>query len=498
MKRFAALLLVAAFVLGSAVAAKADGIDIKVKGQWDFAFGWTGNKNFKKSYMHAEEQGDNDKFISRQRIRTQIDFVTSEYLSAVLMFEIGSTDWGRGNELPARAGGSAGGSLDSDGVNIKTKRAYLDWVIPNTPVSVRMGIQGLTLPSTPMGSPVFDADVAGILVSSPLTDWLSVAAFWIRPFDAYADGDRRDFSDEVDAFGILLPMEFDGVVFTPWFIYGFVGANSGFYDYLFDGNSYDNTVTAENSSAKAYWIGSHLELSLFDPLVLNLEGIYGHISQADLTGFMGAVEKGWGHSTRYGASGWYLGATLDYSLDFMTPGIFGWWASGDKANSDDDGRLGRLPVFGNDGGNFAATSFGCAGYYGIGNWDDWEAVVGTAAGTWGVGIQLADVSFIEDLSHTLRFAYYRGTNDAELVKKGGVFLPYAADALYLTDEDYVMEVNFDHQYQIYENLTAVVELGWLRLHADKDTWKNHSAGNTGDRKENQNAWKAELNFRYSF
>ncbi len=39
MKRIVSLVLLAAFVFGGAVCAKADGIDVKVKGQWDFAFG---------------------------------------------------------------------------------------------------------------------------------------------------------------------------------------------------------------------------------------------------------------------------------------------------------------------------------------------------------------------------------------------------------------------------------------------------------------------------
>ena len=505
MKRITALLIAVAMMLGSVGVAQADGIDIKVKGQWDFAFGWASNMGFKDSNTARTRRIDD--FEARHRVRTQINFITSEYLQAVLMFEIGDLDWGRNRQggsnynSGARASRSTGGALDADGVNVETKRAYLDWVIPNTEVAVRMGIQGLALPSTPMGSPVFNADVAGILVSSPITDWLSAAAFWIRPFDAYNNGDNMDYSDEVDAFGVLLPVSFDGIKFTPWFIYGFVGANSGIYDYLFDvRNTHDNSVTARNSSTQVYWIGAHLELSLLDPLVFNIEGIYGHLSQADLSGFAGAVEKGWGAATRFGTSGWFIGATLDYKLDFMTPGIFGWYASGDDANSDDSGKLGRMPVLGNDGGSFGPTSFGSAGYYGITQNSNSGTIMGTGTGTWGIGLQLANISFIQDLSHTVRLAYYRGTNDADLIKKDGVVsglggLMYSADRFYLTDEDYVWEVNFDHKYKIYENLTAVLELGWLRMHTDEDTWGKR--GN-GDNKENDNAWKAQIAFRYTF
>jgi hypothetical protein len=111
-------------------------------------------------------------------------------------------------------------------------------------------------------------------------------------------------------------------------------------------------------------------------------------------------------------------------------------------------------------------------------------------------VQLADSTFLEDLSHTLRVAYYRGANDSDLIKKIGGSAPfkYAYDPLYLTDKDYVWEVNFDHRYKIYENLTAVLELGYLRLSADRDTWHGRGA----DFDESDSAWKAEVTFSYSF
>ena len=512
MKRITTLLLAVAFTLGSVCAAQADGIDIKVKGQWDFAFGWVNNRHFKdnanssnpsrrRSGINNGQVRDNDNFEARQRVRVQINFITSEYLQGLLHFEIGDLDWGRTTGGTARAARHTGGGLDADGVNIETKRAFIDWMIPNTPVSVRMGIQGLKLPSTRMGSPVFDTDVAGIVVSSPITDWMSITGFWIRPFDAYAnDGWDESFSDEVDAFGLIVPLDFNGFKFSPWFIYGFVGANSGIYDYLYTG-SFNNTVTAQNSRTHVWWAGMTFDMTFFDPLKLSVEGIYGRLSQADLTGFGGLEKYGQATSVNQGTQGWYIGATLDYKLSWGTPGIFGWYASGDDANSDHSGKMGRLPVLGTDGGSsFKPTSFGTHGYYGIGNGNNSVLVTGTGTGTWGVGIQLADVSFIEDLSHTLRFAYYRGTNDSDLVRKGGDFFGYNGDSLYLTNDDSVFEVNFDHKYKIYENLTAVLELGYLHLSSDKSTWRryNNSYGRHKDMEETDDAWKAEINFRYEF
>ncbi|MDR0338993.1 MAG: hypothetical protein LBH65_01815, partial [Desulfovibrio sp.] len=290
MKRIIALAFAVVMLAGSFSAARADGIDVKVQGEWDFAFGWSVNPGFKNSVHNDAARGQQDNFIARQRVRTQINFIASEYLQGVLMFEIGDIDWG--NEPDGvKTGRGSGGSLDADGVNVETKRAYLDWIIPYTEVSVRMGIQGLMLPSTPMGTPVLSSDVAGIIVSSPITDWMSASALWVRPFNQYFSDEESGFdfakdnlADESDIFGLLLPMEFGdiGLNITPWFLYGFAGANSGIYDYLFTGE-YVNTVEAKHSRSNVYWIGTHLEFNLLDPLVLNLEGIYGHMRRTDLT-----------------------------------------------------------------------------------------------------------------------------------------------------------------------------------------------------------------------
>lgn len=519
MKRVLAAAVLFCCLVGGVPMASADGIDIKVKGQWDFAFGWGVNTTFKDSVNRSNygtggprSTRDNDTFQASQRIRTQVNFIASENLQGVLMFDIGVVNWGRSG---GNNGFGTGGALDADGVNIATKRAYLDWIVPNTEISIRMGLQGLKLPSTPMGSPIMEADVAGVVVNSPLTDWLSITAFWIRPFDAYQNdsdsgGVSDSLSDETDIFGLVLPFSFEGVNFTPWFMYGFIGANSGFYDYLF-AYSYDNHVglndkRGANSHSNAWWVGAHLEVTMFDPLVFNIEGIYGNLRRTDLSGLMddwstGYVRKGNGHPHEIGTSGWFVGATLDYTLDFMTTGIFGWYASGDKESAGSDGKLGRLPVFGNDGGSFYPTSFGTAGYWGISQFDNGRTVTGTGTGTWGVGIHFSGISFVEDLTHSLRFAYYQGTNDSDLIKNTrngnyNRYYQYAADALYLTDKDSVWEINLLNEYQIYENLTMAVELGWLHLRSDEDTWRRYSG--TGKGKENDNAWKAQIMFQYSF
>jgi hypothetical protein len=519
MKRLTVLLLAMALCLGSVVSAKADGVDIKVKGTYEFAFGWVWNNSQGNSVNKSQARGDiRDPLEVRQRVRVQINFIINEYLQGVYGLE-STFEWGRnggGGTGPGNASGAnSGGTMDADGANIVTRWAYLDWLIPNTPIQVRMGMQPVALPSTRLGTPVFNTDVAGIVVSSPTPlDWLSVTAFWLRPYDAYGtdfyanDAPRvadRDRFDETDAFGFILPVNIDSIKLNikPWFVFANVGASSGLYERVF---AADATTGGLNSVARddrthGIWAGINFDFKLLDPLTFGLDVNYGNLHKANLAQV--------GTDDNYvGSRGWFIAATLDYKLDFgsnfsVTPGIFGWWASGDSAGGVESGQLGRLPNIGTNGGAFKPTSFGTAGYgSSIGQWGECGDIMGTGLGTWGVGIQLANATFIKDLSHTLRFAYYRGTNDSDIpgllgndARVRGI--KFRDDNLYLTTKDSVFEVNFDHQYKIYENLTAALELGWLHLKSDEDTWGPGSRTG-GEGKEGTNAWKAQVYLTYSF
>ena len=499
MKRISTLLLSAAMLFGAVGAAQA--VDIKAKGQFEFAFGWgknlAGNKGFNSGSAHQD-------FIARQRVRTQINFIASEALQGVLMFEIGDTNWGR--SATGNRGGASGGALDADGVNIKTKRAYIDWMVPNTDLSIRMGIQGLALPSaTRFNNPVFDADVAAITASYKFNDMFALTGFWARPFDAYNernefydnDSRSRRLDDSMDMFGLVAPITGDGWAVTPWTVMANIGNQSGFAEYMLAKDNLNGLDRGkrdvDNDRAFAWWLGTGFELTMFDPLTFAMDVIYGRMG--DLEGLnvanrdkvTGVANPDNNFTAR--ARGWFMDARLDYKLDWATAGIFGWWSSGDDADDQRDGhvKLGRMPVVGTDMG-FAPTSFGFAGRK---IRSDAMAVSQSGMGTWGIGAQLADMSFIDDLKHTLRVSYYKGTNDRELARGDDSFganTRYAVDNLYLTTGDAAWEVNFDHQYKIYENLTAYLELGYINL----DLIRNHFQSDTDD------AWKAQVGFKYEF
>ena len=74
------------------------------------------------------------------------------------------------------------------------------------------------------------------------------------------------------------------------------------------------------------------------------------------------------------------------------------------------------------------------------------------------------------------------------------------DGPYLTTNDGLLEFNLINQWQIYENLEANFELGYVVNMIDKDTWKKdgYYSGSGNGSFEKQDAWKAQLVFAYSF
>ena len=198
--------------------------------------------------------------------------------------------------------------------------------------------------------------------------------------------------------------------------------------------------------------------------------------------------------------GFVVKALVEYKMDWATPGIFGWYGSGDDGNIKNGSE--RMPSIAG-AGNF--TSFIGDGNLswgaGPGTINDWNM---SYAGTWGIGGQLKDISFMEDLKHTLRVAYWGGTNAPSMVKYMAEASSwregYGGDGPYLTTNDGLLEFNLINQWQIYENLEANLELGYVVNMMDKDTWKKdgyYSGGGNGNF-DKRDACKAQLVFAYSF
>ena len=513
MKKLMTLALAAAMMLGAATGANA--IDFKAKGQWIMSFDYGQHANFRSNQDGKPGSGykNEDEFEARQRVRLQLDAVASEALSGTVFFEIGDQVWGQN---------STGGALGADNNSVvELKRAYIDWMVPNTDLKVRMGIQGLALPAfTTNASQILDDDVAAVSLNYQFNENVGLTAFWARPYNdnnGYLyDGDKqgyKNYMDNMDMFAVLLPLTFDGVKVTPWVMYAALGPGMFDHEKMHDPDgdypygSYGSAWTRASrgltsgftgfdkldSYGNAFWAGITGEVTYWDPFRIAWDVNYGSVSYED---------------EKMNREGWLASLLLEYKLDWGTPGIYGWYGSGDDSNPRNGSE--RMPVVSANGNNdFSNFAFNGNPYIAR------ECVLGsTMVGTWGVGVRLKDVSFLEDLKHTLRVNFMGGTNAPKMAKyvsetqvydkRGMAPMHMGADVfdpLYLTTEDYALEVGLTNTYKMYDNFTVMLDAAYIALWLDdsRSTWgKDAMKGFNGNKGGTYDAWNVNLSFVYSF
>ena len=525
MKKIATLLLAAGLVFGAATGASA--IDFKAKGQWIMSFDYGQNGAFvgkDKGHQKVGWNGKEDDFEARQRVRLQLDAVASESLSGTVYFEIGDTIWGQN---------STGGALGADGKIVELKQAYIDWMVPETDLKVRMGIQNITTPAYASGNSVLNDDVAGIVASYQVNEMVGITAFWARPYNdnfagyngsEHVNGWRANYMDNMDAVGLLVPLSFDGAKVTPWGMYAGIGPNtfrkadmveqkdgtekyvdnwSGNMSNLGAGRNFANSglfpvggmrhrdFSNANGDRKldtygnAWWGGISADITIWDPFRVAFDFEYGSVT--------------WEDDGRLNRQGWFATLLAEYKLDWATPGLYGWYASGDDSNPANGSE--RLPTLdGNNTNKYSNFAFDGDPYIAR------DAVVGhSMAGTWGIGGRLKDMSFVENLKHTFRVNYIGGTNSTTMAKKLSLAGEWAnsglmgMDALYLTTGDSALEFGLSNYYKMYDNFTISLEADYIALWLDtsKSAWgARHREGKSIP--QTKDAWNINASFVYSF
>ena len=499
MKRLCSLCLTLGMLCGAAATAGA--VEIKAKGTWEILSEWSNV---------APLNGPNDRFATLQRLRTQVEIISSNALKGVVFFEIGDTNWGKASE---------GGALGTDAKNIEVRYSYVDWQVPNTDLRVRMGLQPIILPGFVASgfSPVFGHDVAGIMLSQKWSDEVGTTFFWARPFNgnfggwngngSQANGTPRDTpGDAMDLLSLIVPIKTDGMKVSPWGMFGFMGTKSlmgnikggdpatwapraGLYPILGSGYTFEtfpfrrNTETHEN----AWWLGITAETNSFSPLTVAGDFAYGSVKMGEIPGYEGFAD---GPGTfKLDRAGWYAAVRADYALDWATPGIIAWYGSGDDGNPYNGSE--RLPQY-NTPWAVSALGFG-------GGWTDiatWKVLGHNPGGLWGVVLHLKDISLMEDLKHTLRAGYYHGTNNSAMPKAANMTsYPSRIDGpfAYLTTSDNAWELNADTRYKIYENLELAVEAAYVRLNLDEGTWGKKIVNEV-----DKDSYRVSIGLKYSF
>ena len=523
MKKLATLLIAAGLVFG-ATAPAANAIDFKAKGEWVMSFDYGQNGGFTGGHGRTGYNQKEDEFEAKQRLRLQLDAVASENLSGTVFFEIGNTTWGKDDK--------SGGALGADKQIVEVRRAYIDWMVPNTELKVRMGLQGMQLPSFTMKkSQVFNDDVAGITLSYQFTDNVAASVFWARPYNdnfggsehRWGEDSRSNFMDNVDVFGLLIPLTFDGIKVTPWGMIAAIGPNAfgkdneNHTDYDAFGNFVGESSaqmkygllpawgvtgsaagrTVANADldqyAVAWWAGVTADITYFDPFRVAVDFMGGGVQWDD---------------SRLNRAGWMAALLIEYKMDWGIPGIIGWYASGDNSNLGDGSE--RMPYLSLNNGDNEFSNFAFDGHPYIARE---KALAQSMTGTWGVGLRVKDMSFIEDLKHTFRVNLIGGTNDhgifRQLAKKGGLYTQgndyyvygdYAGlSGLYMTDQDTALEISLHNEYKMYENFTIMLDASYMALWLEDTKYKGvRRALSSATGSESRDNWNVNVSFVYSF
>lgn len=439
MKRFTLVALVAALLFSMVTSASAT--ELKVRGNIDVYGMWSANL-----YDFDSDKGDGDNYATTQRMRTYFDYVANENLKAVLGLEIDNV-WGDGP--------TADWGTDGKG-NIEVKHAYLDFTFPDTQIQVQAGLQYIALPSV-FGNPVFDDDAAAITVSAPINEMFAVTVGYTRGTDGSTtfsgtDGD----ADDKDMAFIAAPITLDGFSIAPYFGYAWIGENVDNTAASYALNASDGTFYEKDAADPGFmddstvWVvGFNTELTMFDPLTFAADLIYGQMENDD-----------------YETKGWYGALAASYKMDMLTATLFTTYFSGADDEDDEDNYLPTL-----------AEGWGLTPYIGgvrafSTSWDTFSGIdADMNLASWVVGLKLAKIQFIENLSHDLTIAYAMGTSDEDAGKA-------------FDEEDSAWEVYMVNKYMIYENLAAINELGFFAPDFDDA--------------EEDNSYFATVGFQYKF
>jgi hypothetical protein len=473
MKRLVLLATLLAFVLG--MAASAHAVTMKASGQYIIEFLVSDNFDLnEKANTSSDRNGDFNVF---QRFRTQFDFIANENLKGVLATEIGST------ADEQRWGGQNYRFHDRfNGINVR--RAYVDFKIPGTKIANRVGYQGINLPAAyGGGSLILDDEVAGVFTTIPVIDEVSVVAGYARLYDYdNTDNPSGTSNSSVDAATLIVPVKLDGFKFAPFFMYAYAGGAA--VNDLATDTSYSNSArrmirgltgpgAPTINGRNAYWGGTSFEMTYFDPIKVMADVNYGSASG---THNLDSEDR----------SGWMFDLAVDYTgLDFMTPELFFAYTSreDDKTSNGSE----RMPML-------TARNWGVGSFFFNGD----TLIEGTPNGTtdarnlgfWAVGLQLKDISFIDQLKHTFIVMYAQGTNDKDLVGVAGS--NYYSYGYTLTEKDHIWEVDLNTSYKLYDELTLSFDLGYINNGYDKDVWASSATRDPAD------AYKLSTGIKYEF
>ena len=437
MKKLLTLLFAVSVVLSAPNSASA--MDLKVSGSWMVG-------------GHVTDGFHGDTFTAHHVARLNLDINVNEDVSAFIQLQAG-------NSRPythTLFWGDSG--VGGPGTPVSVPMAHLAWRVPSTDVEVRMGRQLLLLSNYVFRSPVFGRTVDSVMVHTPLNKKVSLNAGWLRPSANLSKWGTEHYPhSSVDLVFLKADLKEDGYKISHWGMIGQHGNGiksrdtNGKPTYVPDddmmGYGYGSSSIPEDLGAHTtvYWAGLGGELTMFAPFRFTTDILY-RANDAGGT----AARKGW-----YAA----LGAEMKTS--WGTPFLQGWYASGDDADSKGSNRMLSFRGRFNHSDIYSDPLSMLFPY----------SPSQSAAGLWGIRFGVKEVSFIDDLNHSLMVTYFQGTYNTNRVTDDSVSRPadtYRTPIYYMTTADSAWEINFLTHYKLYQNLTVRPQFVYLITNFDEN------------------------------
>jgi hypothetical protein len=496
MKKLASLALAASMLLGAIGAAHA-ATEVKMTGDARIYGTFMENRNFTGWSRSGTQTADTFEVWERFRLRT--DFVANEAVKFRLGVKVEDT-WGHGTYTAANP------STSSLAVDV----AYLQFKWPGCDIEITAGLQDVNLPQSSMfyNSPVWSDKMAALVITAPLIDnTLSAVAGFGRLIDTTQsyDATTTQTADELDAYFLALPITLDGFKITPWGVFAVAGSSADyswknttdtgstsghtFANSLLSASTYNGRTSLKNNQNNFFWVGSAFEVTALDPIRFYADVMYGAGLQNDRKASQRA--------------GWMIDAGVEYTgFTAVTPQLFAFWSTGED-NSMRNGSE-RMPYLRSQWGPGNSFLFDSSQDLGKGS-----NIYASPVGSMGIGASLKNISLIDKLTNQLTFVYMRGTNSAQALRsarllgatnynyyssRGGY--SYVTMGQDLTQNEYLMGLNLDTKYMIYENLAAVMETGWAHGQFEKSVWGRslvRQAESNGN-----NIWKVAFGLTYKF
>jgi len=251
-------------------------------------------------------------------------------IQARLRFEIGDVEFGNGGGANgpfngagtigsggARVGNGAGGSAGTDGVNVETKNAYIDFALPfGVPGRLRAGLQPWYLPK----SLIIDDDFAGIKVYGTVKP-ISYDLFWYRPNGGQLTAAVPAGAAGMSATSNTLDNNYDffggkvDAALAPFF-------NPGLY-YIFGANKAGAPAGGLDAMSESHYVGLTVTGKL-GIVNYDVDWVYGSAEGGTTGAFVDAA------GNRIETKGWALDGHVAFPVGPVTINLAAAYITGDK------------------------------------------------------------------------------------------------------------------------------------------------------------------------